>query len=217
MGVVQGVINIGRPVVKGREQESQRRGGNHLVHRAVVEQLFLRDVVKIRLGLLDGADGAENEGVGLVGIVRLRIAVLALEGNVVAVAAQQNQVIALDGNGVDDLLAEFPAKRVVRQLGLPQIHEHFMLRGACHLTCLEGDVNEILADGAGKRAAQKGKIFVGLVLRHDAGTLAELGDDLLIVVHIAAVNGRDIAAIPPQMPPDLADFLIVHGFPSLVC
>ena len=92
-----------------------------------------------------------------------------------------------------------------------------MLRGACHLTCLEGDVNEILADGAGKGAAQKGKIFVGLILRHDAGTLAKLGDDLLIVVHIAAVNGRDIATVPPQMPPDFTDFLIIHGFPSLVC
>ena len=62
-----------------------------------------------------------------------------------------------------------------------------MLRGACHLTCLEGDVNEILADGAGKGAAQKGKIFVGLILRHDAGTLAKLGDDLLIIVHMAVI------------------------------
>ena len=49
-----------------------------------------------------------------------------------------------------------------------------------------------------------------------ASTLAKLGDDLLVVVHIAAVNGRDIAAIPPQMPPDLADFLIVHGVTSFL-
>lgn len=91
VGVVQGVIDVGRPVVKGREQESQRGGGDHLVHRAVVEQLFLRDVVEIRLCLLDGADGAEDKSVGLVGIVRLRIAVLALEGNIVAVAAQQDR------------------------------------------------------------------------------------------------------------------------------
>ena len=40
--------------------------------------------------------------------------------------------------------------------------------------------------------------------------LPEFGDDLFIVVDIAAIQGCDVAPIPPGMPPDLADLLVVH-------
>ena len=42
----------------------------------------------------------------------------------------------------------------------------------------------------------------------------QFGDNLLVVVDITAVDGGHIAAVPAQMPPNLADFLINHGLSS---
>ena len=89
-----------------------------------------------------------------------------------------------------------------------------MFRRRSNLTGFEGDVNEVAPDGAGQGAPQKGKILVPFVFRHDARGLAEFGDNLLVVVDITAVDGGHIAAVPAQMPPNLADFLINHGLSS---
>ena len=85
-----------------------------------------------------------------------------------------------------------------------------MLRTSRHLGGFEGDINEVLANGTGQHPLEQGKILVPLVFRHDAGALAELCNNFLVVIDKATVNLRNIAAVPPQMPADLADFLIVH-------
>ena len=190
VGVVQGVVNIGGAVIKGREQEAQRRGGNKLIHSPVVEGLFLRDVVQPALGLLHRADGAQDVGIGLVGVVLLKGIVPGLKGHVIGVIAQQNQVVSLHNHGVDDLLEEAVQQLVIPQLGFPQVHEQLMLGAARHLGGLEGDINQILADGAGQHPLKEGKILVPLVFRHNAGALAELRNDLLVVIDKAAIDFR---------------------------
>ena len=179
-----------------------------------MEGLFLRDVVQPALGLLHRADGAQDVGIGLVGIVLLKGIVPGLKGHVIGVIAHQNQVIALHNHGVDDLLIEAQAKLVVLQLAGAQIHQQLVLGRRSHLTGFEGDVNEIPPDGTREGSAQKGKILIPLVFRHDARGLPEFGNDFLIVVDITTVNSGHIAAIPAQMATDLADFLINHGYSS---
>lgn len=174
------------------------------------------NLVQIRLGLLDRADGADNVSVHLFGLVGVGQVVLALKGHIVAVAAHEDQIIALHNHGVDDFLEKSVQQLIVRQLGSAQIHQQLVLGAVRHLGGLEGDIDQILADGAGKHPLEEGKILVPLVLGHDTGALAEFRDDLLIVIDKAAVDFRNIAAIPPQMAADLADFLVVHGLTSLL-
>ena len=87
---------------------------------------------------------------------------------------------------------------------------------ARHLGGLEGDINQILANGTGQHPLEEGKILVPLVFRHNAGALAELRNDLLVVIDKAAIDFRNIAAISAQMAANLADFLIVHGVTSFL-
>ena len=105
---------------------------------------------------------------------------------------------------------------VIPQLGFPQVHEQLMLGAARHLGGLEGDINQILADGAGQHPLEEGKILVPLVFRHNTGALAELRNDLLVVIDKAAIDFRNIAAISAQMAANLADFLVVHGITSFL-
>ena len=210
LGVEQGVVDIGGAVVKSREQEAQLRCGDHLSHGAVVEQFFLSNIVQVGLCLLHGADGADHEGIAFLTLVLLERIVLALEGHVIGLAAQEDQVIVLEGDGVDDLLVEAPPQLVILQLAVSQVHQQLMLRGACHLGRLKGDVDQILAQTAGQGPLQEGKVLFSFVLRHDAQGLAELGDNLLLAIDVAAIDIRHITAVPAQVPPDLADFLIIH-------
>ena len=210
VGIVQGIVDIGGAVVKGREQEAQHGSRYHLVHGTIVEDLFLRHIMQIGFGLLHRADGADQIGVGFVAVVTLAEIILALKGNVIAVTANQDQVSPLHAHRVNDLLIEGSQQLLILQLALPQIHQQLVLRGICHLRGFEGNINEILSQRAGQGAAQQGKIFVGFILRHHTGGLTEGGDDLLVVIDIAAVQGGDIAPLPAQMAANFADFLINH-------
>ena len=117
---------------------------------------------------------------------------------------------------LDDFGIELLYQFLVLQAALPQIHQQFMLFTVSHLRGLEADINQILADGAGQAALEQGKVFFSLVFGHKAQALAKACDDFLLPVHIAAADGGHITAIPAQMAPQLADFLIVHGLSSLM-
>ena len=210
MGVVEGVIEVRGTVVKGREQEAQLRGADRLVHGAVPEAFFLRHIVQGGFCLLHRADSADEEAVGLVGVVLSKGTILTLKGHIVAVAAHKDQVVSLQNHILDDLLVERSQFFLVFQAAGTKIHEKLMLRTAGNLGGLKAQVNEVFAYAAGKHPAQNGKIFFPLIFRHHAGALAERGNDLFVIVDIAAEDGRHIAPVPAQMPPDLTDFLFVH-------
>ena len=163
------------------------------------------------LGLLHRAHGAEDVLVGFFGSIRLRFVVLALKGYIIAVAAQQNQEIALQGHGIDDLLQEFLPDFLIFQPAGAQIHQELMLGASRHLSGLEGDINQVSAQGSREHLAQQSKILVRLIFRHDPGALAKLGNNLPVFIHIAAEHRRHIAPVPALSAANLADFLLVHG------
>ena len=85
-----------------------------------------------------------------------------------------------------------------------------MLRTSGHLAGFKCNIDQILADGAGQRAAQQGKILIRFIFRHHAGRLTEFGNDLFIFIDIAAADSGNIAALSAKMPANLSDFLIIH-------
>ena len=168
--------------------------------------------MQIRLCLLHRADGAKNIGIGFIRVILLEGIILALEGHIVCITGHQDQIVPFHIHTLDDLLIETAEQFLVLQLGLPKVHQQLMLQRACHLRGLKGNVDQILSNGAGKGSSQQGKVFIGLIFRHHASGLTELRNDLLVFVDIAAVNGGYITAVPAQVPPNLADFLIDHGY-----
>ena len=52
-------------------------------------------------------------------------------------------------NGIHDFFAKLGPQLLISELGIPQIHKQLMLRGACHLTGFECDIDQILSDGSG--------------------------------------------------------------------
>ena len=101
-GVEQGVVDVGRPVVKGGEQKTKLRRGHYLAG-GVVELVVAGEVVQLRLAQLHRADTAEDVSKYVLGAIRN--IVLAPAGDIVAVAGQQEQVTAFAHvQAVDDLL-----------------------------------------------------------------------------------------------------------------
>ena len=64
-GVKEGVVDVGRPVVKGREEEAQLRRADHLSH-GVVELIVAGEIPQLRPARLHRADAADNIGEHLV-------------------------------------------------------------------------------------------------------------------------------------------------------
>ena len=85
-----------------------------------------------------------------------------------------------------------------------------MLRAARYLAGLEGQVDEVLAHRAGEHLPQNAKIPIRLIFGHDAGAGTVLGNNLLVVIDIAAIDGSHVAAIPTHMAANFANFLFVH-------
>ena len=74
-----------------------------------------------------------------------------------------------------------------------------------------GDINEILAYGAGKRPLHHTEIFLRFVFRHHTGTLSKLRNNLLLCIYIATINCCHVAAISAHSAADLTNFSIVHS------
>lgn len=87
-GIEQGVIDVGRPVVKGGEQEAQFRCGDGLSDGAV-KFVVAREIPQLHLARLHRAYAADDIGKHLVGGVRLHLVILSPAGDVVCVMGQQ--------------------------------------------------------------------------------------------------------------------------------
>ena len=148
--VQQGAVQVGRPVVKGREEEAQLRIAHNPIRPMVAEGLFRSVIPQHGGGLLHRADGAGNVGELQIAAVGLKAAVLCPEGNVVDVAGKQHQnavVSQLQGPG--DFLIEGVTGLLVRQLGIPQSGKESVLVAVQNLGCGEADIGERSSDGAG--------------------------------------------------------------------
>ena len=111
--IEQRAVDIGCPVIKRREQESQLRGAGNILVGAIVKLLLLGIVAKVGLGQLHGANRALQICISLVGAIRLNCIVLALEGHIVAVRCQKDQIIIVEADMINNLLIKLQAEVLV--------------------------------------------------------------------------------------------------------
>ena len=214
--VIQHVVDIRPAAVKGREQEAELRCGGRPARRLELEALFLRAVAQRGLRGLDRADSAEDVGENGIPVLERR-AVARLEGHVIALVGQHDEIVPLDGERIDHGLVKLPERFLVCELRLAQLHEQTVLVAVRDLLGAEGQVEQIFVDGAGECLLEQAKIKLLIVLRADRKRLPEAGENFAAVRNVAAVNGCDIGAIRAQTPPQLADLFFSHGFDFLYC
>ena len=91
-----------------------------------------------------------------------------------------------------------------------------MLLAVSNLRCFERNIDQILSDRTGECPLEICKILLRLIFRHHAKALAELCNDFLLSIDIAAADYSHIAAVAAQMTPQLTNFLIIHRDSSLM-
>ena len=129
---------------------------------------------------------------------------------------QQDQVAPLQRHCVDHLPEEGGDRVLVLQAGIPQGHEETVLLAVDHLLGVEADAQQVPAQTAGQGPPEDAQQGVLLILGHHSQGLVELGDDLLVLIHITAADVGDAGLFPAEPAADLGDFFFVHGsFPSL--
>ena len=109
-GVKHGFVDVGGPVVKGGEQEAHVRRGHHPILLPLMELVFAGEIAQGGLGGLHRADGAEDILEHFLRRVVHPYVVPALEGHVVTVAEQENQIIGLHLQGGND-----PGKKILHR------------------------------------------------------------------------------------------------------
>ena len=158
--VEQGVVQVGGPVVEGGEEEAVLRRG-HGLGDAAVELVVPGEVPQAGLALLHRADGAQQVGEHRVA-VQLQV-VLALDGDIVGVVCQQQQVVALEIQSLGGLFVKGPAGLCVLQARAAQGHEQPVLLAVRHLLGGEHQVDEVFPQPAGERLPQQGEVLLGLL------------------------------------------------------
>ena len=180
-----------------------------------MEGLLLRDIAQQLLAGLHGADGADKVGEDL-GAVFKPGAILGLEGDVVALVRQQDEVVFLKADRADDRLEQLLPGLFVVQRGLTQAHEQAVLVGIGDLLCAKGQIEQIPVRRAGQGPAEDRQILFLVLLRHQAERLTERGQNFTAGGDIAAVDGGQIGAVRLHTAPQLADLFVGHGKRLLV-
>ena len=208
--VIQRAVEIGRAVVKGREEEAKLRVCYHPVRAVAVEGLLGSVIAQCGLGLLHRADGAHK--IGKLAVRKLvKPPVLAPERDVIHVAAQQHQQIALTELEVlRDGLIELVAGLFVCELAGSELAEQAVLVAVRHLGGGEHDVRKRPAHGAGDAFFQQLQIFFLLLHRQKAHGFVKGGDDLAKGVDVAAVDPADIGSVGAKSSAKLRHFLVDH-------
>ena len=213
-GVEEGVVQIGRPVIKGRVQEAQLRRRHDLPGHAVVELVLPGEVAQLRLAVLHRTHAAEDAAVHVLRIPRL--AVPAPAGHVVGVIGHEDQVVALPHvQALDDPLVELLADLAVFQLRLPQSRQEPVLVAVHHLLGGEHHVDEIFAQSPGQGLFQQAQVLLRLLQGHPAQGLVQVGDDLPLCVDITAVDAAHGAPVRLETAAQLPQFLLIHPFVDL--
>ena len=206
--VEQGVVKVGRPVVKGGEQEPVLRG-RHVLGGVAVELVVPGVVAQPRLALLHRAHRAEDVGEHPVPVLQAG-AVLGLYRHVVGVVGQQQQVAALQVQGLHGLLVKGLAGLPVLQARLPQGHQQFVLLAVHHLLGGEHQVDEMLPQPSGEGFLQQGEVLLRLLLGQHGQGLVQIGDELPPLVDKAPVDAahRVFLRLPPAA--QLRDLFRIH-------
>ena len=94
VGIIQAVIKVRPPAVKGREEKTELGCADGVGPALIVKFLFLRVIAKGGLAGLDRADGAEHVGENLAAVLQMR-AVFCLKGHIVALVGKEDQIVVL--------------------------------------------------------------------------------------------------------------------------
>ena len=211
-GVVQRPVQIRAPVSEGREEKSHLRRGHQPVRFPVVKLILVYKITQRRFGHLDRADAAQDAGVHLAACVVLTMAVLGVVGHIIAVAGEQDQIIALQIDGFDGAGKEFFPGRLVLQCRVSQGHEQGMfvplvtrdLRGG------KADIDQVFAQLPGEGTAQQRQELLRFLLPGQGQRLVKAGYDFPLLVYIAAHNMGNGALPLPVTAANLRDFFFVH-------
>ena len=217
LGVVQGVVEIGRPVVKGREEKAQGGIAHNGTAGADMELVGLVEKPQVRRGVLHRADGAEDIAEHLVGALGEGLVIGPLMGHVVAVRGQEDDVIGVrQVQGLDDGLIEGLPGFLVLAVGPVQGGEQGVLPAPGHLGGGEGDVHQVPVRGPAEAPSQAVQIDRPLLLLQHGQGAVQVGYDLPVGVDKAAVEAGDVVLLRLQSAPELSDFFLVHSLSSLV-
>ena len=204
LAVKQGVIDVGGPVVKGREQEAQGRGLGDMPGGAAPKLLVPVAVLQGQGGILHRAYGAHEIPEHRLRCVGDLLIVPAAMGHVIGIGGQQNQIAALAHvDGVDDPAVQALPGVGVLQLRLAQGLQQAVLVAVRHLGGGKHDVDEVPAQGAGQGLFQQVQIHLLLLLGQQAQRRVHIGDDLAAAADIAAVYLADGGAVRLEPPPQL--------------
>ena len=211
-GIVLGAVDVRTAVLVGREQKAQLRRGHHPVQIALVEALVLAAIAQRRAAELHRADGADDVGEGILGVFVGLVFILGLEGDVVGVVHQQDQVVALDLQTLDHPLEELLHRLIHLQVRVAQRREQPVRVAVHHLIRAERDLHQVLARRAGEHLAEQRQILLRLLLRQGQQRVTEAGDDLPLLVHVAAEDAVDAVLVGVEPSANFGNFLSVHIF-----
>ena len=216
-GIEKCIVNVCRPVIESRKEETKFRLRNDLTGHTTVEFIIPGEKAQFRFSVLDRADAAENVAEYLVGSVWLEIIVFAPVRHIVDITGQENQIVAvLHLQGVNDNLIEFMPNLRILQFRIPHGSQQTVFIAVHHLLCREHNVNQVAAKSAGKPLLQKTKILLCLLLRHGTKGFVQIGDDLFVAVYIAPVDAADSVFIGAKAATKFTEFFYCHADTPLI-
>ena len=125
---------------------------------------------------------------------------------------QKDQVIAaVHIQRGDNFIIERLTEGPILQLGIPQSHQKAVFVAVHDLLSREHNVYKIPAKRPGKGFFQEAQVFLGLLLRHHAHRLIQIGDNLPASIDVAAINMADGALFRAKPAAQFAEFFLIHG------
>ena len=122
-GVEQRIVDVGAAVIKGREQEAQLRRSDSLTG-GTMKLVISGEVAQFRFSRFNRADRTQNIGKDLIRFL-ISHGVVISTGYIVAVACQQQQIIALAHvQRLNDFLIKCLPHPSILRTGCAQFHQH---------------------------------------------------------------------------------------------
>ena len=124
---------------------------------------------------------------------------------------QQDQVVALDLQALDHPLEELLHRLIHLQVRVAQRREQPVRVAVHHLIRAERDLHQVPARRAGEHLAEQRQVLLRLLLWQGQQRVTEAGDDLPLLVHVAAEDAVDAVLVGVEPSANFGYFLSVHA------
>ena len=122
-GVKKRIVDVGAAVIKGREQKAQLRRSNCLTG-GTMKLVISGEIAQFRFSRFNRADRTQNIGKDLLRFLGSH-GVAISTGHIIAVACQQQQIIALAHvQRLNDFLIKCLPHPSILRTGCAQVHQH---------------------------------------------------------------------------------------------